>query len=547
MTEQTADGNRLPEEPQATPVRRPTLDRLRSLTGRQRILVLGGFGLLVLALVAGVLAVTGNRGPDQAGATGKQDLRPFRQAVDDLAGAQGLRYQDTSAFGVTENEITVTAGGSQFGTTSSGRNDSGQDVLRIGGRTFMRWQVDPAPRKEVAAGEKAPPSQWIVGLDDGSTLMDEALARTVAPSKLAAVLVKALDDLEKNPQPANESKASSTSGQQPPSVNGTPALGIDTSAGRLLVTKAKPHRVLRLEAYDVLEDLSDVRDRLENGEVPAAPRRVTTGPLASGDGEGMDLTPIVTDAAVDKMFDTLVEYAEQLKDATDRGITFTLDGAGEMDCGSSGCTAAQRFTGEVSSIAWKERVTQGEVIAVLSATFSIEGKPAGQCTSPQRTFPVRGNRVSGTLECSNPGAGPLYSSVAARIKAQAEAQAQACGCRVRLTYPLRANTWIDARALAKVEVQKLIDRAKRERGTADCLTSSPPRGSTRTSPTVSRAITNRSHSASASRSSAWRISTRCRAARSRSSSNPITDGIRAPPPKRQHAAPSLPPKRHPCT
>ncbi|GGV97396.1 hypothetical protein GCM10015535_68680 [Streptomyces gelaticus] len=106
-------------------------------------------------------------------------------------------------------------------------------------------------------------------------------------------------------------------------MNGTPALGIDTSAGRLLVTKDKPHRVLRLEAYDALDGISDMKDQIENGQAPTAPRTITTGPLASGDAEGMDLTPIIADAA-DKMFDTLVDYADQLKDATDRGITFTL-------------------------------------------------------------------------------------------------------------------------------------------------------------------------------------------------------------------------------
>jgi hypothetical protein len=441
--------------------------RLQALSRRQRTSLVGVVGLVIVALVAGLLSLTSPSSDTDETQAARRDLQPFRAAVDDLADAPGLRYKDTSVFGITENEITVTASGSQFGTTSSGRKENGRDVLRIGGRTFMRWHVDPAPREEVAAGAKAPPSEWTVGMDDGSELMDETLARTIAPSKLAAVLTNALSDLEKSPSPTNEPETSSTSGQQPLSVNGTPALGIDTSAGRLLVTKEKPHRVLRLEAYDPLEDLSDMADQLQKGEVPTTPRRVTTGPLASGDSEGMDLTPILADAA-DKMFDTLVEYADQLKDATDRGITFTLDGAGDMNCSSSGCTATQQFTGEVTSIARKERVTRGEVTAVMSATFTIDGKPAGQCTSPQRSFPVRGNTVSGTLKCSNPGAGPLYASVAARVQAQAQADADRCRCRVRLTYPLRANTLIDARALAKVEAEKLADQAKSERDAAAC-------------------------------------------------------------------------------
>ncbi|CAM5631337.1 Hint domain-containing protein [Streptomyces fimicarius] [Streptomyces griseus] len=456
------------DEPRTGPVSTtgPVHAWWQGLSSWQRIALPAGILTLVIAVIAAAALNSG--GASEGSRATARDLQPFREAVDGLAEAPGLRYKDTSTLGITENDITVTADGSQFGTTSSGRSDRGRDVLRIGGKKFTRWQVDRAPRKTVAADEKAPPSEWIVGLDDGSELMDEALARTVAPPQLAAVLDKALADLAKSPPPANGSKTPGTPGQRPLTVNGTPALGIDTSAGRLLVTEEKPHRVLRLEAYDLRDGLADMKDQLENGETPSAPRTVTTGPLAAGGAEGMDLTPVLADAA-DKMFDTLVEYADQLEDATDRGITFTLDGAGEMDCSADGCTATQNFTGEVTSIARKERVTKGKVTAVMGATFTIDGKPAGECTSPQRTFPVRGNNVSGTLKCSNPAAGPLYASVAARVQAQAQADADRCGCKVRLTYPLRASTLIDARALAKVEAQKLAAQAKSERDRADCV------------------------------------------------------------------------------
>ncbi|GGV97399.1 hypothetical protein GCM10015535_68690 [Streptomyces gelaticus] len=178
------------------------MTRIQTLTGGQRALLIGAVGLVIVVLVAGVLSLTSSDS-DKA-QTAQQNLKPFREAVDGLANAPGLHYKDTSTLGITQNEISVTASGSQFGTTSSGRNDHGRDVLRIGGKTFTRWQVDPAPRKNVEAGKKAPPSEWIVGLDDGSKLMDEALARTMAPPKLAAVLDKALNDLEKSPPPANK-------------------------------------------------------------------------------------------------------------------------------------------------------------------------------------------------------------------------------------------------------------------------------------------------------------------------------------------------------
>nr|WTB28310.1 HINT domain-containing protein [Streptomyces sp. NBC_00830]WTB35771.1 HINT domain-containing protein [Streptomyces sp. NBC_00830] len=428
------------------------------MTGRQRMLLFGGVGALVMALVAGLLTWV-NSSSESATSTAKRNLKPFEEAVDDLAQAPGLRYRDTAIAGITERDITVTAGGSQFGTTGSGNKEHDNDVLRIGGKAFTRWQVDPAPDQDVEPGTKTP-SEWTVGFYGNSNILDEVLDQRPSPPKLAAELSKALEKLGDVPQPEASEQ------QRPLTVDGTPALGIDTSAGRLLITKQKPYRVLRLEPYD----LSEMADKLQNGEAPTEIPQVTTGPLTAGDSEGMDLTPIAGDA-VDAMFATLVEYAKQLKDASDHGITFTLDGSGNMNCGSGGCTANQKFTGEVTSGAKKTRITDGTVTAIMSATFTIGGQPAGRCTSNRGTFPVTGNSVSGSLTCSNPGAGPVYTSVAAKYKAQAEAQSRASGGRtVRYSIPLRANTLIDARALAAVEVKQLVEQVQRERDTANCAT-----------------------------------------------------------------------------
>ncbi|MEV4362714.1 hypothetical protein [Nonomuraea sp. NPDC049625] len=426
------------------------------LTGPQRALLLAGAGALVLALVAGLLAWVNPSSDSTSGTSAaKRNLKPFEQAVANLAKAPGLRYRDTAIVGITERDITVTASGSQFGTTGDGIEDHDEDVLRIGGKTFTRWQVDPAPDFDVKPGTKTP-SEWAVGHEDGSKLLNEVLDQRPSPPKLAAQLSKALKDLDDIPQAADPE-------QKPVTVNGKPALGIDTSAGRLLITRQKPYRVLRLEPYD----LSELAKRFLNGETPTEIPQVTTGPLVESDSKGMDLTPIVGDA-VSRMFDTLEKQAKQLKDASDSGINFTLDGSGNLNCGAGGCTANQKFTGEVTSGA-KTRITDGNVTAIMSATFTIGGQPAGQCTSSRSTFPLTGNTVSGTLACTSASAGPVYTSVAAKYKADAEAQSRASGGQtVRYSIPLRARTLIDARALAAVEVKQLVDRVRRERGTADC-------------------------------------------------------------------------------
>lgn len=443
-----------PAHPPA-PVRRPWRERFRAWAGRRRALLLAGVGALVLALVAGVLTWV-NSSAGAAPSAARRDLGPFEEAVEDLDKALGLRYRDTAIAGITRRDITVTASGSQFGATSSGIERHDRDVLRIGQKDFTRWKADPVAGQGPGAGTKKP-GAWTVGFYGDSGILDEILDRRPSPSILAAQLSHALRELAGRPAPVP------TAGQHALTVNGMPALGVDTSAGRLLVTRNKPHRVLRLEPYDLSETLGKWRDGKRPTEVP----RVTTGPLADHGSEGMDLTPVVGDA-VEVMYDTLLAYAEQLKDASDEGIDFTLDGSGGLNCGSGGCTAHQKFTGNVTAGA-KGRITDGKVTAVMSATFTVGGQPAGRCTSGRGTFPLSGNSVSGTLTCTSPGAGAVYTSVAAKYRADALAQSRAGGGRtIRYSIPLRASTLIDARALAAVEVRQLVDRVRGERDAADC-------------------------------------------------------------------------------
>ncbi|MFE6666910.1 polymorphic toxin-type HINT domain-containing protein [Streptomyces sp. NPDC057697] len=426
------------------------------LSDRGRLLLFGGVGVLVLALVAGtLLTVSGTLGSDDGKAVAKRNLQPFRQAVEELGAAQGLTYQDTSAFGVTENQITTTAGGSKYGTTSSGGKRLEQGLLNVDGKTFMRWSQDPAPPSGAEPGK---PGKWMADHQDKDSLVQEALRRTLPPPQLAEVLTQALDALEKAPPTAERTD------EKPRTVHGKPALALDTSAGRLLVTRQKPHRVLRLEPYDFHE----FTERLKDGEAPETIPEVTRGPLTVGSPEGMDIAPALGDA-VDAMFDTLLDYTKQLKNAGDRGINFTIDGSGDMNCSASGCSVTQKFTGEVTSKARDERVSKGQVSAVLTATFSIGGESAGKCTSPRSTFRLTGTNAAGTLRCSNPGAGSVYRSVAARYKSRAEAQSRAAGGRVvHYSIPLRASTLVEASALAAVEVKALVDRVNGQRRIADC-------------------------------------------------------------------------------
>ncbi|MFF9570471.1 hypothetical protein [Streptomyces sp. NPDC014685] len=451
---------------------------------RGRFLLFGGIGALVVALLAGLLIWNGVLGPEKAEA--ERDLKPFRQAVAALADAPGLRYQD-SATGAMKRDVTVTASGSRFGTTGSGDTELARELLNIGGRTFTR-QKDPAS----GTGSDARTSgTWTVAQESDDEAR-ELVERRPSPALLAIQLSKSLDMLENTPAPDEPT--------EPPTVNGTPVLVADTSMGRLLVTDKQPHRVLRLEPYGsspssgssggraravsarsaaaTVQGQSQVQDRSQSqsqsqsqdssgDEDPSETPEVTEGPLDGSDSGGLGLEPVTGDA-VDPMFDTLEKQAKELNGATDSGISLALSGSGTVKCGSGGCTARNSFTGRITTDA-RSRLVGGKVTAVMAASFSVDGRSAGRCTSPQRSFAVTGTGVSGSLSCSNPGAGPTFASIEARKKAEARARSRASGGRpVQYRIPYRADTLITARALATTEVKKLVDKVRQERDGADC-------------------------------------------------------------------------------
>lgn len=436
-----------PGAPMAPMAPMTLMPQLRMLNGPRRALLLGLVGTLVLAVVAGLTgAIVSRTGTSVA----SRDLRPFQQAVDDLAQAPGLRYRDTAAAGTTERDITVTASGNKFGTTGPGDADGDPNVLQVGGKTFTRGRGGTGAGTDTGSSDG-----WTAGAEGAAARIGEVLDGRPSPPALAAELSAALKKAGGVPQP--EDSDSATAG-------GKPAKALNTPAGRLLVTRQAPHRVLRLEPFGGAGREEPFRSGLLTDDTP----RVTGGPLEGGDSAGIDLSPIDGPAATE-MYDTLEKQVGRLEDATDGGISFTLGTSGSVKCGAGGCSVSKNFTGSITSAA-RSRITGGNVTAVLRATFSIDGRSAGSCTSDSRTFPVSGSGVSGSLSCSNPGAGSVFNSVNAQHRSRALARSRAMGGRpVRYRVPFRANTVISARALAAVEVKRLVEQVKTERDVAKCV------------------------------------------------------------------------------
>lgn len=391
-----------------------------------KALLFGSIGL-VLALVAGLTAwlvwpqPEGNR-------------VPFEEAVVGLAQADGLRYT-SEAFGEAgRTDITTTAFGQQFGSVES--MGTKRDVLSLDGALYTREKPEPGQTLESLPGA----GRWSTGDPLDAVALEELRAQGEAPLALSARLSAALEEESDLPEPDDSDQALE--------VGGVPALMAETSAGNLFVSQHAPYRVLRLEP-------------------PSLFGLALSQPDPGSDPAGTDVTPLTGDEA-GQMYDTLAEQTAQLADAVDAGITFTLQGAGALNCGPGSCTAQQAFTGTLSPEA-TTRITGGQVTATMTAALSVDGRPAGGCASPPTVFPITGNTVSGQLSCSSPQTAATVAAAEAQAKAAAEAKSQAAGgAPVPYEVHTGGEALVTAQALARAEVDRLLDEQRKQRDGEAC-------------------------------------------------------------------------------
>ncbi|MEU6018862.1 hypothetical protein ABZ826_34010 [Streptomyces sp. NPDC047515] len=422
---------------------------------RNRALVVGVVGTVVLTLLVGLTVRLSGGSEDKAASKG--DRKPFDKAVASLAVAKGLHYKDTAIAGITVRDVTVTASGKKFGSAGYGDRlkNLAQDVLRIDGKTYTRWKKAHDYEKDsLPKDAQNGPGRCVVNPIGGTATLDEALQQYISPKELAAYLARALDDVDHFPRADDPDSP-------PLTVHGVPALRADTSVGSLVITRNPPYRALRLEPYDFHDLSKRIREATERGEQPVLPK-VTQGPLKEGDSEGMELEP-VTSANTEVMFALLEEYIRRLGDAVDESVDFTLKTGGSLNYGASGCSVREGFTGKMTPRENGAHVVVGKVTAVLTATVTINGKPAGRCTSPPTVVRFTGSTSSGNLSCSVPEAGPVYATEHARLKAQAEAQSRASNRPVPYRVSMRAWAEIDARAVALGKVDELTEEVRREK------------------------------------------------------------------------------------
>ncbi|MDI3385530.1 hypothetical protein QIS99_04770 [Streptomyces sp. B-S-A8] len=401
------------------------------------------FGAAV-AVLAGLLFVRG--GPEESGGVAAGPSRgrtAFHQALTGVAAARLLRYEDSAADG-TRRDVTVTPSGTLFGSVSGGGRDL--DVLHIDSTTYTR----PGQGAASANQDEGPPGlrreaagRW-TRAEPGDSPLEPVRGRFPAPTELAEQLRDALDELRTVPDTQDRDLPAEQ-------VRGVPVLRADTAAGSLLVTRERPHRLLRLE--------------------PPASSGRAAGPLRYG-SRGTDVFPLDGERAAAR-YDTLAAEVARLGDAVDPAVEFPLDDGGlGVLCGDDGCTVRQSFTGRLTGTA-RSRVGDGRVSALLRAAISIEGVGSGGytggCTGPREDFPVTGTTVVGTLSCSDPEAGAAFSAAVAACRSRSAPKGPASGRRSGTCRPsVHAVPYVDALALSDGEVAQLVEQVKCERRPEGC-------------------------------------------------------------------------------
>ncbi len=453
--------------------------RIRRQGNRRPLLttfLAGGAGLLVLALLAGLCTWLIEDGGGDARPRSAVNQAPFEAAIATLASAPEARYQSTVA-GMGTVDVRVTSSGAMVGSVT----DDGHlfQLLRAGGRLYLKPPASGLPDTTNSAETAAVSGKWLTGhlVDD---LLGSLPSRFVPPQRLASVLTGGFGP--------------SQSFVSPP-VNGVPVLAAETRFGVLYVAQNRPYRIVRLAPASrpaptthpavftpVLPSKSPTRPTVAvhrasyRHSLPNAP---PSGPGSeietSTDTAGMDF-PAEQPADVRNTDSQLQSDIRELSTAIDSDLNFNLQGKGSLQCGDAGCVVTVTVTNTAGTSSSGTRITGGKVTANLTASITIGGEPAGNCSNVG-PLPLNG---AGDISCSDLGAAGVYASVAAAKKAAAEEQSVAEG-GVPVPYYIDWAGEYYVYATAQVDVEKLVEEEE-GRGAAENavkIYKAPQRGMTK--------------------------------------------------------------------
>ncbi|MFN8073939.1 MAG: hypothetical protein U0Q15_00800 [Kineosporiaceae bacterium] len=393
---------------------------------RGRVVVVAAVVALVAAVaLAGTglaLAGGGPDGPWGAGLVTDPRL-PFDEALRELAAAPGVRYIAREGEDTLQVELTRT--GTVLGTLQV----DGQ-TMRMATVRGTRFFTLPDATARAAGVE---PGTWVTG-DEATRMQGQITEKLPGPVEFAVTLAQAL------------ASARADIGGSPP-VEGLTALRARTPWGTIYVSKAAPHRLLRVEPPEDDADVPSLREGVQQAAWHA-----------DAGSSRPDLVPLPVDvatldaASAAKAVEWVRATLPDLQGALTSDSDLELVGRPTVDCTSRACTVVAR----VRPVSRGGGL--GGVPARLTASIEIDGEAAGAC-SALTTVAERGTTE---VRCSSREAAGTFRRVRAARMTQARSRSAALG-GASVWWSVSFGGQVRVRPLARLD-QPVLDRELRREG-----------------------------------------------------------------------------------
>ncbi|MFD8389969.1 DNA/RNA non-specific endonuclease [Streptomyces sp. NPDC059680] len=411
-----------------------------------RWVALVAFGVIT-ALAAVLLTRHGSTTPTPTPQTDRR--APFAAALVDLALQPGVRYSSTTdGSGWTQSQVTATGEALGEAPYAGAR----VKTLTVGGTTYVKMP-DPLPAGLGGSdGRTDLAGKWVAGVAESDAANDATPRAGLSPAVLANLLLKAVNS---GSTTLPDSDAATVS------ADGVPALRARTAQGDLYISKTRPHRFLefvpRASSRSGQRRTGTGTQQADAREPAVANRLAAFTTWASAPATGAFTTSALSGPESSALLGEIHDDTAQLSGALDSGVTARAEEKPHMSCSATGCVVGSHITGVVPSGEARKRITSGRVTVELTATVTIEGRPAGTCTATEE-LPLDS---PGDITCSDADAGPVFAEQEADRRQEAESESRAQG-GASVPYGIHYAADIDVRVLAQVDVAALQQALQQE-------------------------------------------------------------------------------------
>ncbi|MBC6457730.1 hypothetical protein [Actinomadura sp. HBU206391] len=290
------------------------------------LIVAGAVVVLLIVAIGVTIGLSGGDDKKNANTSEQSESEGGQagKAAQNLAAVRALRYNGSfSSSGTTmQTQLSVTKAGSGSGSITVGGEKV--DMIVVDGTTYLKagksfWRSHGG----VTTNPEDYAGKWSRA---ASSTLDLDVKDMLVPSTIVQRLQAAAPSLVGDGA----------------DVNGTPALRVATADGEYYISKAQPHKLLRIKS---------------------------TGT----DTYQFDVTEVAASETI-ALFRELQGKVRNLTGALDPGVRFLPSGSLKFsNCGSGGCTL--KYT--VTSLSLS---SSSSVRAVLKATIRASGRDLGTCT-----------------------------------------------------------------------------------------------------------------------------------------------------------------------